>query len=53
MFLYRIYPGGGNRTMVDFVAKSTVKTLVRKLTAPLESMTVFQNLIIDIMTNNP
>ena len=39
--------------MADFVAKSTVKSSVRKLTAPLESMTVFQNLITDIITNNP
>jgi len=39
--------------MADFVAKSTVKSSVRKLTALLESMTVFQNLITDIITNNP
>ena len=39
--------------MADFVAKSTVKSFVRKLTAPLDSMTVFQNLITDIITNNP
>jgi len=40
-------------TMADFVAKSTVKSSVRKLTAPLESMTVFQNLITDIISSNP
>nr|WP_319538271.1 hypothetical protein [uncultured Methanospirillum sp.] len=39
--------------MADFVTQSTVKRSVRKLTAPLESMTVFQNLITDIITNNP
>ncbi|NLD26822.1 MAG: hypothetical protein GX661_05625, partial [Acholeplasmataceae bacterium] len=39
--------------MADFVAKSTVKSSVRKLTAPLENMTTFQNLITDIITNNP
>lgn len=39
--------------MADFVAKSTVKSSMRKLTTSLESMTVFQNLITDIITNNP
>ena len=39
--------------MIDFDAKSTVKSSARKFTAPLESMTVFQKLITDIITNNP
>lgn len=39
--------------MADFVEKITVKSSMRRLTAPLESMTVFQNLITDIITNNP
>jgi len=50
---YWIIPDGGNRTLADYVAKSTVKSSVRNLTAPLESMTVFQNLITDIISNNP
>lgn len=51
MFLCWIISDGGN--MADFVAKSTVKSSMRKLTTSLESMTVFQNLITDIITNNP
>jgi hypothetical protein len=39
--------------MADFVPKSTVKSSVRKLSAPIENMTTFQNLITDIITNNP
>lgn len=39
--------------MADFVQKSTVKSSVRKLTNPIENMTAFQNLITDIITNNP
>lgn len=39
--------------MANFVVKSTVKSYVRKLTAPIENMTMFQNLITYIITNNP
>ncbi len=39
--------------MADFIQNAAVKTAVRKFTSPLESMTVFQNLITDIIANNP
>lgn len=48
-----VYPVGGRQKMADFVAKSTVKSSVRKLTAPIEYMTTFQNLITDILSSNP
>lgn len=51
MFLCRIIPDGGKHGRL--CCKKPVKSSVRKLTAPLESMTVFQNLITDLITNNP
>lgn len=39
--------------MADFVQNAAVKSAVRKLTVPIETMTIFQNLITDIVTNNP
>jgi hypothetical protein len=39
--------------MADFIPKSVVKSSTRKLTVPLESLTILNNLVTDIVTNNP
>ena len=39
--------------MADFVQNAAVKSAVRKLSAPFDSMATFQALITDIITNNP
>ena len=39
--------------MADFVQNAAVKSALRKLSAPLETMAVFKALITDIVTNNP
>ena len=39
--------------MADFTQTATVKTAVRELAAPIDSMAAFTSIIDDILTNNP
>ncbi|PWR73887.1 hypothetical protein [Methanospirillum lacunae] len=39
--------------MADFTPTATVKTIVRKLAAPINSLTSFTALVQDILDNNP
>jgi hypothetical protein len=39
--------------MADFTTKSTTKSAVRKLAAPLADVTAFDNLVQGVITNNP
>jgi len=39
--------------MADFIQNAAVKSALRKLTAPIDTMATFQSLITDIVTNNP
>ena len=39
--------------MADFVQKTTVKTAVRELTAPIADVTTFDSIVQAVLTNNP
>jgi hypothetical protein len=43
----------GHQTMADFVQKAAVKSAVRKLASPIESISAFTTLVQDILTDNP
>ncbi|WP_319580910.1 hypothetical protein [uncultured Methanospirillum sp.] len=45
--------GRGLSNKADFTQTATVKTAVRKLAAPIGSLTSFTALVQDILDNNP